>query len=230
MRRFQNRIKVAHYRRIQVNNPLDVVANHFSYWSSIDHINRRAFEIVIGELKGAPANIIETGTSAWGTDSTRLWDSYVTNFGGMFRTVDIRPEPAERLKGQTGKSTQLVVSDSVNFLTNDIGDENVDVFFLDSRDVDWLTPLDSAKHGLMEYKAIRNKLTGGAILFVDDTPISQDWMPQEWKSIEQIESAKKFEIEHGVFPGKGALILKEIARLPNIEILYHEYSVVIKFP
>ena len=62
------------------------------------------------------ATDVETGTSAWGTDSTRLWDNYVTHYGGSFHSVDIRSEPARRLKGQVGKRTRLVTSDSVNFL------------------------------------------------------------------------------------------------------------------
>ena len=221
----RSKIKAVQYRKIRVINPSDIVTNHFEYWSSLDHPNRKAFEIVIDELNGAPANIVETGTSAWGTDSTRLWDKYVTHYGGSFQSVDIRAEPARRLKGQVGKRTRLVESDSINFLKTGLPEGHIDVFFLDSWDVDWFNPLESAIHGLKEFQAITPKLNNGSILFVDDTPISQDWLPHKFR-----ESTQKFENEYGVFPGKGALILKELLGNLNIQILYHEYSYVVKFP
>jgi hypothetical protein len=155
--RFQNKVKTIRYQRISVLDPQDIVTNHFKFWSSLDHPNRKAFSIVIEELNGAPANIVETGTSAWGTDSTRLWDNYVNHYGGSFQSVDIRSEPARRLKGQVGKRTRLVVSDSINFLKNELPGGHIDVFFLDSWDVDWTNPLESAIHGLKEFQAIMPK-------------------------------------------------------------------------
>ena len=218
------RAKLKRFKKFKVITPSDIVLNHFRYWSSLDHPNRKAFEIVIAELNGAPASIVETGTSAWGTDSTRLWDNYVTHYGGSFHSVDIRSEPARRLKGQVGKRTRLVTSDSVNFLKL-LPAGHIDVFFLDSWDVDWFNPLESAVHGLKEFHAITPKLNSGSILFVDDTPISQDWLPHKFQ-----ESTQKFENEYGVFPGKGAFILKELKENPSIQFLYHEYSLLIKFP
>ena len=224
LKRIRSKIEAISYQKIEVINPTDIVANHFNYWSSPDHPNRKAFEIVVDELNGAPANIVETGTSAWGTDSTRLWDNYVTHYGGSFQSVDIRSEPARRLKGQVGRRTRLVVSDSISFLKTVLPEGHIDVFFLDSWDVDWFNPLESAVHGLKEFHAIKQKLNSGAILFVDDTPVSQDWLPHMYR-----ESTQKFEMEYGVFPGKGALILKELLENPSVQFLYHEYSVVIRF-
>ena len=83
--RYRSEYKAIKYRKLRVTNPLDIVTNHFKYWSSLDHPNRKAFEIVVGEINGSAANIVETGTSAWGTDSTRLWDKYVTHYGGSFQ-------------------------------------------------------------------------------------------------------------------------------------------------
>ena len=223
--RSRSKIKSIQYRKIKIIDPSDIVKNHFQFWSSLDHPNRNAFEIVINELNGAPANIVETGTSAWGTDSTRLWDNYVTHYGGSFQSVDIRYEPARRLKGQVGKRTRLVVSDSINFLKNDMREGHIDVFFLDSWDVDWFNPLESAIHGFKEFQAIAPKLNSGSILFVDDTPISHDWLTYKFR-----ESTHMLKIEYGVFPGKGALILKELMGNPSVQFLYHEYSVVIRFP
>lgn len=47
----------------------------------------------IGSLHESPSTIIETGSSAWGTDSSVMFDSFVQSFGGEFLSVDIRLEP-----------------------------------------------------------------------------------------------------------------------------------------
>jgi len=219
------KVKVFFYLTSKYRNPSDIVTKHFEYWSSTNHPNLKAFEIVFRELSGSPAHIIETGTSAWGTDSTRLWDRYVSRYGGSFQSVDIRSDPARRLKGQLGKHTRLVVSDSVKFLKNTLPTEHVDVFYLDSWDVDWENPLESANHGFREFEVIRMKLKAGCILFIDDTPAHLDWIPTEYWEI-----ARKFEKEYGVLPGKGAFVLKILRDEPDIEYLHHAYSVVIKFP
>jgi hypothetical protein len=41
-------------------------------------------------LGQSPSVILETGMSAWGTNSSLLFDDYVCCFGGEFFTVDIR--------------------------------------------------------------------------------------------------------------------------------------------
>jgi hypothetical protein len=92
------------YQKLHVSNIEDLIQNHFSTWSEPDHLNRQIFYLALSALAGAPARIIETGTSAWGTDSTRLWDSYIRKFGGSFTSVDIRPEASQRLKWQLSKN------------------------------------------------------------------------------------------------------------------------------
>lgn len=42
---FQSKIKNIQYQRISVLNQSDIVANHFEYWSSMDHQNRKSFSI-----------------------------------------------------------------------------------------------------------------------------------------------------------------------------------------
>ena len=69
--RYRGGYKAIQYRRLRVTNPLDTVTNHFEYWSSLDHPNRKSLEMVIGEINGSAANFVETGASAWGMDSTR---------------------------------------------------------------------------------------------------------------------------------------------------------------
>ena len=221
-----SRVKVIRYRTHKIKQPLDIVRVHFSTWSTMDHPNKKAFETVVQELNGKPAKIIETGTSAWGTDSTRLWDKYVSTYGGSFYSVDIRSEPAIRLKGHLGKKSKLIVNDSVVFLEDTLNslEGSANVYFLDSWDVDWAAPLSSASHGLREYFAIKPNLVAGILLFIDDTPVDLLGIPKEFHEV-----AKKFRDTHGVLPGKGAFILKEIERNMSFKVLHHSYSVVIQF-
>jgi hypothetical protein len=211
------------YQKKPVKIPTDIVSNHFSYWAIRDHPNRKAFEVLFNNMNGAKKAIIETGTSAWGTDSTRLWDSYVRKFGGSFKTVDIRVEASERLKWQLGKRSTCYISDSVEFLKSEIA-RGADVYFLDSWDVDWQNPMAAAVHGLQEFNAIRSDLKEGVILFIDDTPKSVDRIPDEAHG-----TAKKFEIENGVLPGKGALVLRELQADSNYEVIHHDYAFIAKF-
>jgi hypothetical protein len=125
----------------------ELIANNFKYWPEESHVNRRAFAEVLLLAKEHPQIIIETGTSAWGTDSTRIWDSYVRRFGGKVYSVDIRVEASLRLASQISKNTHLVVQDSVDFLSENrhlVGD----IYFLDSFDLGLSDPPPSALHGL----------------------------------------------------------------------------------
>ena len=75
------------------------------------------FRLALRLLAGRPARIVETGTSAWGVDSTLLFDSYVRHFGGRFDSVDLRALPSDRLRPVVGPATHLHVGDSVEFLS-----------------------------------------------------------------------------------------------------------------
>jgi hypothetical protein len=104
-------IKSSKQHKHKVTSVEDLIVRHFETWSTLDHQNRYAFVATLQNSNGQPKTIIETGTSAWGTDSTRLWDSYVRNFGGIFYSVDIRHEASDRLKWQMGTNTHLIVDD-----------------------------------------------------------------------------------------------------------------------
>ena len=116
-----------------------LVYKHFSTWSSLDHINKRGFEIALKSLDEKSALIIETGTSAWGTDSTRLWDTYIRKFGGELYSVDIREEASQALIGQMSRRSRLIVDDSVSFLSKWNGG-CPDLYYLDSWDLDLAAP------------------------------------------------------------------------------------------
>ena len=192
------------------------------------HANRAVAEKLFRVLKGRPLRVIETGTSAWGIDSTRLFDTYIRKYGGYLHSVDVRAKAGNLLidkGGPLGNASHLHVADSVKFLKYDMAEairssfprterdklpikelyESVDLFFLDSHDVDWESPDLSAFHGFSELMALLNPkytmdqiieledafsqavgnitsaeimLRPGALIWIDDTPKSEAvWEP-----------------------------------------------------
>jgi hypothetical protein len=203
----------------------DLVIEHFQRWSKIDHQNLEGLRLALNSLSGDSATIVETGTSAYGTDSSRLFDSYVRNFGGKFYSVDINPYPSKRLKFAKCKKTHFFVMDSVQFLTKLdelIGKNSVDLAYLDSWDVDWSNPLPSAEHGKKELIALKPYLRAGTIVVVDDTPESINWIPFSDRP-----TAMAFLDEYGELPGKGAFLNSALQGV-DFEVLYHDYNLVIR--
>lgn len=214
-------------RRIQHPNLIsNIVDFHFENWSEKDHVNRAGLTLAIMEMNHEKPIIVETGTSAYGTDSSRLFDAVITATKGNFYSVDINPQASRALIGQHSRRSKFYISDSVKFLNLSLPEitSHVDLFYLDSWDVDWSDPMPSAVHGLAEFNAINLYLRKGTILVVDDTPNRIDFIP-----IAHHKSANKFFREYGVWPGKGALILKQIQAKSSVEILWHDYNLVIKF-
>lgn len=186
---------------------------HFQLWSDPSHINKPAFLKVIKFLNGKPARILETGTSAWGTDSTRLWDRYIQQYGGELVSIDIRHEPANRLKKHMNKRTTLLIGDSIKVLEQI--KTNFDLYFFDSFDLDLENPELSANHGYAEYLQIKNRLKIGDIIYIDDTPINFEKLN---------EKSANFLNTHRVLPGKGAFVIPDLLASFEIEVMHHEYS------
>jgi len=203
------------YKYATIDSPESLINLHFETWASPQHINKEAFLETIKELNGKPAKILETGTSAWGTDSTRLWDKYIKHFGGEFTSIDIRKEPANRLKRHMQNNTKLLIGDSVSVLEQIKSSFNI--YFFDSYDLDLHNPEPCALHGLREYMAIKHKLRINDIVFVDDTPIHIDHLPKE---------SKVFFDTHKVLPGKGAFVIPDLIKSFTVDIIHHQYSFV----
>lgn len=203
-----------------------LVEAHFARWSDSNHQNREGLNIALRSMDRAEASIVETGTSAYGTDSSRLFDAFVRSFGGKFFSVDINTYPSNRLKFAKSRDTNFFVMDSVDFL-NRLEDltkvKTVSLFYLDSWDVDWANPLASADHGRNEMIAIKSHISRGTILVIDDTPATMKWIPEEGR-----EAAIRFQNEFGVLPGEGAFF-KEVLKDLDFSILYHNYNLVLKF-
>jgi predicted O-methyltransferase YrrM len=171
-------------------------------------------------------NILETGTSAWGCDSSRLFDSLVREFGGQFVSVDMRKEASQWLKFQHCDRTKFVTKNSIDFIKEDLeslGFSHIDLCYLDSLDVDYCKPLESAEHHLNELNAIRPFLRSGSIVIIDDQPSNLNEIPKEFQEI----STEVFS-KMGFLPGKATLILREIEKMDDFSIILWKRSVVIQ--
>lgn len=227
---FQFVINVLKYWRLKfarVKSSNSLVTKHFKAWSQVDHQNREGLRLALELLENGPAIIVETGTSAYGTDSSRLFDGYVSRFGGRFFSVDISKYPSRRLRLQHSSRTEFFVSDSLTFLRS-IQEvfklERIDFVYLDSWDVDWDNPTQCAIHGLAEFKLVQPYLKKGSVLVIDDTPNSLKWIPSEFRDV-----ATKYEQTYGVLPGKGALVVKELKTNMNVRKIWHDYNCVYLF-
>jgi hypothetical protein len=217
-------MKCASYLRNQFSRlgqlipPQYLVNWHFILFSKLTHPNRAAFKIALSYFDFKSIRIIETGTSAWGTDSTRLWDSYIKRVGGEVWSVDIREEAGNKISKYLSDKTHLIVADSVEFLNSRVYKDG-DLYFLDSWDVDWSSPQASALHGLREFLAISDILKPGNLVLIDDTPARIDFIPEKFHN-----SIRNLMLDESGIPGKGQLVLKKIRNDPRFEIIYHDYA------
>lgn len=223
---YLNFFKFLKLRFSRVDNSNQLIERHFSTWSQTNHQCFEGLRVALELLNNKEALIVETGSSAYGTDSSRLFDAYVTRFGGRFYSVDINPYARRRLRFQHSRNSHFIVSDSVDFLANfqlRSKDVKVDLVYLDSWDVDWFHPDESAIHGYNEYLSIQGQLKPGSVIVIDDTPRTLDWIPPECVDI-----AQEYLRINGVLPGKGALILKKLEDSPLATKIWHEYNLVIQ--
>jgi hypothetical protein len=149
-----------------------------SYWlhTVSDKLTKRAnaFDIITSKLEELerPVTIIETGCSryndSWEGDgnSTVIWDRFVNYFGGLVYSVDIDPIATEHAKLLVSEKTNVITSDSVEWLK--VADLKADLLYLDSYDIDWNNPDPSMKHHAKELNASLHLLSIGSIVAVDD--------------------------------------------------------------
>lgn len=227
----QDEVRTEHqarrYSKLKFDSPTDLVRAHFEWWSETGHVNKAGFECALAEMRGRPQTIIETGSSAWGVDSTRLWDAYVRAFGGEFWSVDVSIEPRRKLERHMSSTSSLVVGDSVKFLNEFVRSHRgmrVTLCYLDSWDLDWSDPEPSEIHGFREWSAVKPLMGSGSLLIVDDTPGSIDWVPTQHRK-----EAQDYLNAVGHLPGKGALIERELCGDNQVKKLWHGYNVVYKF-
>lgn len=157
--------------------------------------------------------IIETGTVRnpmnWKDgNSGFLFAELVKHHGGFVRSVDIDQTAVDTANGFVdSKYYKSHCSDSVSWLASLSDLNTIDLFYLDSYDVEWLDDTPSATHHLKEFQTIEPYLKPGCIVAIDD-------------------NARL--LGNGKRTGKGRMIVEYLAT-KEIYPIYDEYQIIYKF-
>ena len=166
-----------HYRRIYY--PLLNIRFDGTQGVLADGMYNRAvgFDIIFRLLlnqKQSNFNIIETGTlrtpGNWmDGQSARLFTEFVDLYGGQVRSVDIDSQACESARNTiTSDKFSVAHSDSVAWLQQQTDLDQVDLFYLDSYDVDWNNDAASAEHHLNEFLIVQPNIHPGCVVVIDD--------------------------------------------------------------
>ena len=217
-------------RGAQVKKPHSNLKNlfkaHFKF--NKNHPCRAELFAALNLAKQNPLTIIETGSSAWGADSSNLFDDYVNSFGGELITVDNRVEPMLSLRHKLTKHSRILCEDSLKFLNKisrlRLNQKNKKFIYLDSWDVDWKNPIPAALHGLAEFLYVLPYLRPGDILLVDDTPKNSIILKKvQGKKIKKIYD-KTFQ-KYKIRGGKGTLILNQLKSITGLKLINFNYQI-----
>lgn len=188
------------------------------------HINyytfRKFFEL-LSQFK--EPTVLETGSSAWGVNSSTLFDRFINKYGGKFFTVDINQFTTQKVKSQLSPLSEAHNGDSVSFIKSFKG--KVDAVYLDSWDIDWLDYTPSAEHGRKEMEAVLEKLNDKAIILIDDTPASPFFLPYRGDTHTSVKDL--YEITN-TMPGKGMYAEEVLNAHPEFKYtkVLHMYAVI----
>jgi len=215
------------------NNVDEIVDKHFNELNEPNHPCKESLLNVLTHLDSSSESviIIETGSSAWGTNSSNLFDKFITyrneskTLFNQLLTCDIRINPLLSLIYNVSPSTTLYCNDSVLFLKQ-ISNEYINsnhnfLIYLDSFDLDYNNPSPSGLHGLKELLAIVPLLKKGTILLIDDSPLNINYCPDHAKN-----SSKIYFDKYGIYPGKGMFIDPIIQNFKNVKKIFHKYQII----
>ena len=134
---------------------------------------RRVFEVLEGKNKTF-YSVVETGCvrtkNGYVCDgmSTVLFDAFVNFYNGIVDSVDISKEHCMLANDITSDKTNITCCDSVQFLNNYEWTNKIDLLYLDSFDINFNKPHESARHHMREFEAVVCDLKKGALIVVDD--------------------------------------------------------------
>ena len=170
------------------------------------------FRLLLNQ-KHANFEIVETGTlrtpGNWvDGQSARLFTEFVDYQGGRVRSVDIDVLACQAAREHI-VSTNFSVeqSDSVAWLAGQTDLDQVDLFYLDSWDVDWMDDTASAEHHLREFQIIEPHLKPGCVVALDD---NSRWVNNHRRT------------------GKGRRIVEYLQDQNHLPI-YDEYQIIFQF-
>lgn len=117
--------------------------------------------------------IVETGTYREQDNytgdgcSTLLFDNYIQNNNGKLISIDIDPIACQLARNNTSSSTEIIQSDSVEYLSVLSGFASL--LYLDSFNItDWANDWEPAAHHLKELFAAKDIIQPGTLIVVDD--------------------------------------------------------------
>ena len=124
------------------------------------------------------------------------------------RSVDIDPQACDTSKKHVNSDRFKVdCDDSVAWLKKQTDLDKVDLFYLDSYDVDWNNDTASADHHLKEFLIIESKIKPGCVLAIDD---NSRWQANNKRT------------------GKGRAVVEYLAAKNHLPI-YDEYQIIFQF-
>ena len=214
----------------KVKSSEELVNLHFNFYSEKTHLNFGMFHFLLNKFNNKPLNILETGSSAYGSNSSHLFINYIRKFGGRFYTVDINPDIKNQLFRYEQDEVTIATSDSVEYLKS--LDKKIvqsfDIIFLDSFDLDLINPEPSEQHGLMEFESLRKNIKKGCLISIDDTPSDYSLFSND--SPEALKAYKLQKAQKGseYIPGKGRKVLDILKNDKSFKIIFHHYSVIIE--
>jgi hypothetical protein len=205
-----------HYRRIYY--PLLNIRFEGTQGVLADGFYNRAvgFDIIFRLLlnqKQSNFNIVETGTlrtpGNWmDGQSARLFTEFVDLYGGQMRSVDIDGQACEAARNTlTSTNFSVTHGDSVEWLGTLTDLDQVDLFYLDSYDVDWNDDTASANHHLNEFLIIQPHIRPGCVVVIDD---NSRWVNNNRRT------------------GKGSRIVDYLYGQGHMPI-YDEYQIIFQF-
>lgn len=232
--RFNIEIKVKGRNNIgqQFSSLNNLIDSHFEQIGEPNHPCKESLKIALEKISvHNEIVIIETGSSAWGTNSSELFNKFLhfknsnpSNKAFLY-TCDLRINPLVNLVYRVSQNVVLICNDSVNCIENlanklPINDFNF-LIYLDSYDLDYRNPIPSGFHGFKEFIAAIPFLKKGTVLVIDDSPIDLNECPEYAK-----EDSKLFFENYGHYPGKGMFIDPIISKFKNCKKIYHNYQIV----
>jgi hypothetical protein len=174
--------------------------NHTDFWNYFDtfaypQLAHRAnsFKFAFQHLSNLkrPACIVETGcvrnkgTYAGEGQSTVLFDKFSEYVPGtLVHSVDISSQSTDMCKALVSDRVQVHTMDSVLFLKNECRTliapfQHIDLLYLDSYDVDFENPHDSAMHHMKELLAAAPLVSKDTLILIDDSPGSAHFFFEE---------------------------------------------------
>jgi hypothetical protein len=213
-------------KRNKISDIDKIIFEHFKNKEK-KNINLKTFSECLKRLN-KNSTIIETGSSAWGCNSSILFDSFVNSFGGKLLTCDLRMEPAFYLRKLASEKTTFYNMDSIKFLEK-LKHQNIycNLIYLDSMDINFNNFYPSMIHGLNEFFLADQLINKGGMILIDDTPANIKIAKKVWSS-ENFKRTLDFYSKFKFIPGKGSLVNNIIKYNSKYKIILHEYQLLIK--